>query len=200
MEATEALIGFMGGKGNILNVLELVEDPNTILRKEGVEAAVAKYPEVQIVQEIAGMESIETSTAKIQDALSARIEEIDGVICTGYTPTVAAATILSEWNQTPDNKRIHFVGIDTDAVVLDAIREGAIDATVSQNPYGHGYITCALLSYLLDGWQANPDRYFINSGTVLVTKENVDTFEDEVRAITAQIMGELETKYLSPPR
>ena len=77
MEATEALIGFMGGKGNILNVLELVEDPNTILRKEGVEAAVAKYPEVQIVQEIAGMESIETSTAKIQDALSARIEEID---------------------------------------------------------------------------------------------------------------------------
>ncbi|MXW79791.1 MAG: substrate-binding domain-containing protein, partial [Gemmatimonadetes bacterium] len=200
MEATEALIGFMDGKGNILNVLELVEDPNTILRKEGVEAAVAKYPEVQIIQEIAGMESIETSTAKIQDALSARIEEIDGVICTGYTPTVAAATILSEWNQTPDNKRIHFVGIDTDSVVLDAIRQGAIDATVSQNPYGHGYITCALLSYLLDGWQANPDRYFINSGTVLVTKDNVDTFEDEVRAITAQIMGELETKYLSPPR
>ena len=101
MEATEALIGFMGGKGNILNVLELVEDPNTILRKEGVEAAVAKYPAVQIVQEIARMESIETSTAKIQDAISARIEEIDGVICTGYTPTVAAATILSEWNQTP---------------------------------------------------------------------------------------------------
>ncbi len=208
MEATEALIGFMGGKGNILNVLELVEDPNTILRKEGVEAAVAKYPAVQIVQEIAGMESIETSTAKIQDALSARIEEIDGVICTGYTPTVAAATILSEWNlqlssgrsQTPDNKRIHFVGIDTDSVVLDAIRQGAIDATISQNPYGHGYITCALLSYLLDGWQANPDRYFINSGTVLVTKDNVDTFEDEVRAITVRIMGELETKYLSPPR
>ena len=144
------------------------------------------------------MESIETSTAKIQDALSARIEEIDGVICTGYTPTVAAATILSEWNQTPDNKRIHFVGIDTDSVVLDAIRQGAIDATISQNPYGHGYITCALLSYLLDGWQVNPDRYFINSGTVLVTKDNVDTFEGEVRAITARIMGELETKYLSP--
>ena len=45
-----------------------------------------------------------------------------------------------------------------------------------------------------------PTATFINSGTVLVTKDNVDTFEDEVRAITAQIMGELETKYLSPPR
>lgn len=199
MEATEALIGFMGGEGRILNVLELVEDPNTILRKEGVEAAVAKYPAVQIVQEIAGMESIETSTAKIQDALSARIAEIDGVICTGYTPTVAAATILSEWNQTPGNERIHFVGIDTDAVVLDAIRQGAIDATLSQNPYGHGYISCALLRYLLDGWRADPEHYFVNSGTVLVTQANVDTFADEVRAITARIMGELETKYLRPP-
>lgn len=199
MEATEALIGFMGGEGRILNVLELVEDPNTILRKEGVEAAVAKYPAVQIVQEIAGMESIETSTAKIQDALSARIAEIDGVICTGYTPTVAAATILSEWNQTPGNERIHFVGIDTDAVVLDAIRQGAIDATLSQNPYGHGYISCALLRYLLDGWRAHPEHYFVNSGTVLVTQANVDTFADEVRAITARIMGELETKYLRPP-
>jgi ribose transport system substrate-binding protein len=199
MEATEALIGFMGGQGNILNVLELVEDPNTILRKEGVEAAVAKYPNVQIIQEIAGMESIETSTAKIQAALSARIEEIDGVICTGYTPTVAAAIILSEWNQTPGNRRIRFVGIDTDQVVLDAIRGGDIDATISQNPYGHGYITCALLNYLLDGWRANPDHYFINSGTVLVTKDKVDTFQDDVMAITQRIMGELETKYLLPP-
>ena len=199
-EATEALIGFMGGKGQILNVLELVEDPNTILRKEGVEAAVAKYPDVEIIQEIAGMESIETSTAKIQDALSARIEEIDGVICTGYTPTVAAATILSEWNQVAENKRISFVGIDTDQVVLDAIRRGDIDATVSQNPYGHGYITCALLKYLLDGWKPNPDHYFVNSGTVLVTKDNVDTFQDDVMAITHGIMGELESKYLKAPR
>ena len=198
-EATEALIGFMGGEGNVLNVLELVEDPNTILRKEGVEAAVAKYPDVQIIQEIAGMESIETSTAKIQDALSARIEEIDGVICTGYTPTVAAATILSEWNGTEGNRRISFVGIDTDQVVLDALGRGDIDATVSQNPYGHGYITCALLSYLLDGWKANPDEYFINSGTVLVTKGNVDSFQDEIMGITRDIMGKLETTYLLPP-
>jgi len=199
MEATEALIGFMGGKGNILNVLELVEDPNTVLRKEGVEAVVAKYPDVQIIQTIAGMESIETSTTKIQDALSARIAEVDGVICTGYAPTVAAATILSEWNQASDNKRISFVGIDTDQVVLDAIRQGHIDATISQNPYGHGYITCALLNHMIDGWRPNPDNYFVNSGMVLVTADNVDTFQDDVMAITKQIMGELETKYLLAP-
>ena len=55
------------------------------------------------------------------------------------------------------------------------------------------------LSHLLDGWRANPDHYFINSGTVLVTKDKVDTFQDDVMVITARIMGELETKYLLPP-
>ena len=199
MEATEALIGFMGGKGNILNVLELIEDPNTILRKEGVEAAVAKYPQVQIIQTIAGMESVEVSTVKIQDAFAAKVEEIDGVICTGYTSTVAAAMILGEWNQTPGNERVSFVGIDTDQVVLDAIRSGAIDATMSQNPYGHGYITCGLLSHLLDGWLPNPAEYFVNSGTVLVTKDKVDTFQEDIMNTTQQIMGELERKYLLSP-
>jgi ribose transport system substrate-binding protein len=84
-------------------------------------------------------------------------------------------------------------------VVLDAIRSGSIDATMSQNPYGHGYITCGLLSYLLDGWRPNPEEYFVNSGTVLVTKDKVDTFQEDIMKTTEQIMGELESKYLLPP-
>lgn len=198
--ATHTLIAAMGGKGNILNVLELIEDPNTVLRKQGIEEAIDEYPDVRIVQEIAGMVSIEESTAKIQNALAARIDEIDGIICTGYTPTVAAATILSEWHQTPGNKRIRFVGIDTDETVLQAIENGHMDATISQNPYGQGYIPCALLSYLLDGWTANQDTYFIDTGTIVVTRGNTRTFEREVKAITAEIIARLETDYLHPPQ
>lgn len=198
--AAEALIRFMGGKGNILNVLELVEDPNTVLRREGVEEAVARHDGVRIVQTIAGMTSFEESMGKIQDALSARIREIDGVLCTGYTPTVAATTILSEWHAKPENRRIRFVGIDTDEVVLKAIEAGHIDGTIAQNPYGHGYISCKLLSYLLSGWSPKKGTYFVDTGAILVTQHNLRTFRDEVLAATQSILGELETKYLDPPR
>lgn len=198
--AAEALIRFMGGKGNILNVLELVEDPNTVLRREGVEEAVARHDGVRIVQTIAGMTSFEESMGKIQDALSARIREIDGVLCTGYTPTVAATTILSEWHAKPENRRIRFVGIDTDEVVLKAIEAGHIDGTIAQNPYGHGYISCKLLSYLLRGWSPKKGTYFVDTGAILVTQDNLRTFRDEVLAATQSILGELETKYLDPPR
>ena len=200
MEATEALIRFMGGRGNIVNVLEMVEDPSTILREQGVVEVVARYPDVNIVQKIAGMDSIETSTAKIEDVLATKIEQIDGIITTGYTPTVAAATILSEWHAKEGNKRIRFVGMDTDAVVLKAIRGGHVDATLAQNPMAMGYVGCSLVSHLLDGWTANGGYQKINSGTVLITKDNVDTFEKEVEAITEKIKTQIETKYLTPPK
>ncbi len=199
-KAAQALIGFMGGKGNILNVLELVEDPNTVLRRRGVEEVVAQHKDVKIVQTIAGMTSFEESMAKIQDALSARIQEIDGIICTGYTPTVAAATILSEWHQKPGSKRIRFVGIDTDEIVLKGIEAGHIDATIAQNPYGHGYISCKLLSYLLDGWTPKKGAYFVDTGAVLVTRDNLEAFRDEVMAITRAILRGLETEYLNAPK
>ncbi len=94
MEATEALIQMMGGEGKIVNVLEVLEDANTVLRKEGVEEVVAKYPDVEIVQEISGMKSVEEAIEKIENAISANIDEINGIIATGFTTTVGIAQTL----------------------------------------------------------------------------------------------------------
>ena len=197
MAATEKLIELMGGKGNILNVLEVLEDPNTILRKQGIEEVVAKYPDVKIVQEVAGIKTVEEGTEKIQSAISARLNEIDGIVCTGYVITVATTTILKELNAA-GGKQIHFVGIDDDQLVLDAIRAGQIDATVAQNPYGHGYLSCLLLKYLQDGWKPKEGAYFVNAGIAIVTKENVDTyFQQNILKVTQDIVSSLEQNYLT---
>lgn len=195
MVATETLIDLMGGKGNILNVLEVVTDANTILRKEGVEEVVAKYPDVNIIQEIGDMTSIEEAMEKIENAMAANIDKLDGIICTGYTTTVAATTILSPYNQS-GAERISFVGIDDDAVVLNAIADGSIDATIAQNPYGHGYIGCQLISLLVDGWKPRDGKYFVNAGLAVVTKDNVESYSDDLTAVTNDIMGKLKTEYL----
>jgi ribose transport system substrate-binding protein len=85
-------------------------------------------------------------------------------------------------------------------VVLKAIEAGHIDGTIAQNPYGHGYISCKLLSYLLAGWKPKKGAYFVDTGATLVTQDNLKTFPDEVMAATRSILAELETKYLTPPR
>jgi ribose transport system substrate-binding protein len=128
------------------------------------------------------------------------MDEVDGIITTGYNPTIAAAAVLGEWHKDPRHKRIRFIGIDTGPTVLQAIREGAIDATVAQNPPGHGYLSCLLLKLLLDGWRPRAPYQFINAGIVVVTKDNLDTYAAEVRKITDGIAAELRTRYLEPPR
>ncbi len=99
----------------------------------------------------------------------------------------------------PGHKRIRFVGIDTGATVIQAIRDGHIDATIAQNPFGHGYIPIAMLKLMLDGWTPRKDYRFVNSGIVIVTKDNLDTYVATVRNNAEAIVGELKTKYLAPP-
>jgi len=196
MTAAERLIDLMGGKGRILNVLELVTDINTKKRDDGIRDVVARHPGVEIIQTISDMTQVSEATVKIQSALAARMDEIDGIITTGYNPTIAAASVLTEWHKDPQHKRIRFIGIDTGSTVLQAIRDGSIDATIAQNPPGHGYISCLLLKLLLDGWSPVQDYQFIDAGIVIVTRDNVDTFAAEVRKITDGIAADLKTKYL----
>lgn len=196
--AAETLIQLLGGRGRILNVLEGATDANTPIRKAAIEAVVAKHPGVEILQTVGDVTTEQKAREKIESALVARGDEIDGVICTGYTTTVAAAILLGEHNRRPGAKRIRFVGLDTDDRVLAAIREGGIDATVAQNPFGHGYISCALLDRLLNGWQPRAPYQFIDSGSVVVTRENVDSFQSGIEDVTKRIVAELETKYLKP--
>ncbi len=197
--ATEKLVELMGHKGRILNVLESLTDANTPIRKAAIEAVVAKYPDVQIIQTVGDVTTEQKAQEKIESALVARGDEVDGVICTGYTTTVAAATLLAEHNRKSGAKFIHCVGLDTDDRVLAAIRNGTMDATLAQNPFGHGYISCALLDLLLKGWQPKAAYQFIDSGCLVVTKANVDTFPKDIQAMTAKIVAEMKTKYLNPP-
>ena len=140
------VIKMMGEKGNILNVLEVLEDPNTALRKEGVEEAVAKYPDIKIIQEIAGIKTQEEAVSKIESALSANVGEIDGIVCTGMVTSVGMTQTLEDYYEKQGtDKHIYAIGIDTDEGVMNGIESGTIDATIAQNPLGHGYISCKLL-------------------------------------------------------
>jgi len=175
MAATEKVIETMGEKGNILNIIEYVEDPNSILRKEGVEEVVAKYPDVKIIQTIAGMDSIEECTEKIGNALSGLGDQVNGMVTTGYNPTVASAQILTEMK----NDKIAYVGIDDDPIVLKAIEDGYVTGTFAQSPYFQGYVTPILLMYLIQGHESK-GFVFIDTYGIVVTKDNLGTFADEL--------------------
>lgn len=199
-QAAEELIRRMGGRGKIVNILENVTDVNTQKRQAGVEAAVKRHPGVAIIRTINNVPEVSAATSKIQSALAADAGQIDGMIATGFNPTVAAAAVLSQWNSEPSHKRIVFIGIDTDDRVLSAIRDGGIDATVAQNTFAHGYVPCAILRLTAQGWGPKQPYRFIDSGVVIVDKSNVDTYSPALRKMTDSILAALKTEYLTPPQ
>lgn len=196
MAATEHIIKAMGGKGNLINVLEVLEDANTKLRKEGVEEVVKKYPDVKIIQEISGMQSVEEAVQKIDDSISANIDKVDGIIATGNTATVGIANVLTNYRQKGGTRTIHSIGMDTDPVVMKAIEEGNMEATIAQNTYGHGYLPLLLLKYISEGWTPKEGMYRVDTGAAIVTKDNIKTYNDDILKVTADIKASLTTKYL----
>ncbi len=195
MVAAEFVIGKMGQQGTLVNVLEVLEDPNTKLRKEGIEEVAAKYPEVRLV-EVAGIKSEQEAVEKIEGAIAGAGGYVEGVICTGYVPTVALSKILTDY-AAKSQKHINGVGIDTDPVTLQAIKDGYLEGTISQNPYGHGYLSLLALKLMSEGYQPKPGAYNINGGIVMVTRDNLDTFNDDLTKITNQIKAEMTTRYLT---
>jgi ribose transport system substrate-binding protein len=194
MKAAEFVIGKMGKKGTLVNVLEVLEDPNTKLRKEGILEVAGKYPGVKLT-EVAGIKSEQEAVEKIEGAIAGAGGHVDGIITTGFVPTVALSKILTDY-QAKGGKHISAVGIDDDPIILDAISKGFLDATIAQNPYGHGYLSMLALKYMSEGYKPVAGTYKINAGIAVVTKANVGSYKADLAKVTAAIKADLLKKYL----
>lgn len=194
---TKALIEAIGGEGNIIHGTGFLVDPNTQLRIEAVERAVAETDgKVVLVEHLADIDDQESADEKINSFLAARGDEIDGIVTTAYVPSTVSATALRNLG----DGRIRMVGIDDDPIVLDAIRDGIIDGTMAQNPYGQAYVGAEILAMLKHGCTPAEDApYFVNSGTLLISADNVETYGDDLKALTADISETFPAQYVSCP-
>lgn len=201
---TKALIEAMGGKGNVVHLAGLLVDPNTTLRVKAVETAVAETNgAVTLLQTVADTDAQEAADQKINALIGAQKDEIGGMIATGYIPSVVASKVL----RTLGDKRIQFIGIDDDPIVLDAIKDGFVAGTMAQNPYGQGYIGAYVMDIMASGgcavkddapWVVTPQTAkFIDSGTLVINQANLETYKDDLKKITADIQGKFKDTYLN---
>jgi ribose transport system substrate-binding protein len=201
---TKELIKAMGGKGAVVHLAGLLVDPNTTLRVKAVETAVGETNgAVTLLQTIGDTDSQEAADQKINALLGAQKDQIGGMIATGYIPSVVASKSLRALG----DKRIKFVGIDDDPIVLDAIKDGFVSGTMAQNPYGQGYIGAYVMDLLAGGgctvkddapWIKTPQTArFIDSGTLVINVDNLATYKDDLKKVTADIQGKFKDTYLS---
>jgi ribose transport system substrate-binding protein len=197
---TKELLKALGGKTRIAHFTGFLVDPNTQLRIDAVNKA-AEEEGAEVVQVIADIDAPEPAEEKINAYLAAHANDVDGIVTTAWVPAVVASNALRKLG----DKRIQMVGIDHDEVVLQAIKDGFVHGTMLQNPYGQGYIGSFVIDRLRSGctlkdgapWGQNAltDK-FVDSGTVFVGADRVDTYVTAMQDITKDLFAKFEATYL----
>ncbi len=194
--STKQLISLMGEKGKIINVLEQLSDVNTQKRQQGVEDAVAEYPDVEIVQTVADISTADQGYEKVSDAIAANAG-INGIIATAGTASIGLANALNDYYGTnPDAEHIYAASMDQSKEVMSAIDKGYLDYTVAQSGWAMGYVSALILCMMDDGYEPVEFGGFIDTGMIFINKDNATTWQEDIEKAAADLIGTLETTWL----
>lgn len=195
--SAKQLINLMGEEGEIINVLEQLTDVNTQKRQQGVEDAIAEYPNVSIVQTVADISTADAAYEKISDAISAN-SSATGIITTGGTASIGLANALNDYYGTTTNaQHIFAASMDQSDEVMSAIESGNIDFTVAQNGWAMGYVSPLILCMLSDGWEPIEFGEFIDTGYIFINKDNADSWQTDIEEKAIELISTLETEWFT---
>jgi len=177
------LIEKLGSKGNVV-FFTIPGQANTEDRLSGFKEALKIQPGIKIADIVDIKGDAATAFDKAQPLLARTgAEKIDAFVCLEAVSGKPVADAIKRANL-HDREVIAW---DADQGTLDAIEDGTIDATIAQKPYTMGYFG---LKMLYEVFHAPPpqlnkdfrsDFYspypvFIDTGTTLVDRSNVDLY------------------------
>lgn len=101
-----------------------------------------------------------------------RDKQIDGIFAPNES---SAAGMLASLRSLQMNKKVKLVGFDSSAPLVDALRDGDVEALILQDPYRMGYLGVWTLVYYLEGYDVCPDGKRVQStGEYVITRANLD--------------------------
>ncbi|MCC7320562.1 MAG: sugar ABC transporter substrate-binding protein [Rubellimicrobium sp.] len=174
-EIVNRLIAKYGSpKGTVLNCYGALQSVAWRLRKEGMDSVFAQYPDINYLArptegQLEQMLSVTLSTLS-------EFPDLDAVHAPSDSPSRGIVTALQQrdrWKKVGEEGHVIFVNIDGEPVALNWIREGYMDACVSQDPIAYGEIAVELiLKHALNG-EAVPlgtyenTKYFWERGEIV---------------------------------
>lgn len=171
----EHLAKLIGNKGGAVLLRYLVGSASTDSREKGFLAAIKDHPDIKVLVEnrYAGATAGEAKTATLNmiDQIKAAADQGGGVFCPNESSTYGMLLAL---RQAGLAGKIKFVGFDASPPLVEALKKGEIDALVVQDPRSMGYKAVEALVKHIRGEKVAAR---IDTGAVLVTKENMESAE-----------------------
>ena len=179
-------------KGKVVNLCGKISQASGYDRDKGFMDEIAEYPGIEVVfRQDCGFDQ-EKSMNAMMNALQAN-DHIDGVYTANDNTALGAIKAIEQSNRYyphDDENHIYLIGNDGNPEGIQAIRDGRIDATISQNPITMGENTIQMIyDMIING--TTPEAK-TESPQILITRENIDSVEvqefgiwaDELRSRT----------------
>jgi ribose transport system substrate-binding protein len=179
----QRVIQKLGGRGNVV-FFTLPGQPNLEERLKGFKEVFATRPEIHIVDVVDTKGDARYAFDWTQESLAlAGDKKVDAFVSLEAASGKAVADALKR-SKTTDRL---LVAWDVDPDTLADIKDGVIDSTVAQKPFTMGFVGLKALDeihhnppkLLSTDYSANsfaPYPVFVDTGTALVDKTNVDSY------------------------
>lgn len=167
--AAEQLISLLGGRGKVAVMRGFPSAPNHQQRYEAQCAALGKHPGITLIDGGVDNDDIETARQQATQVLQAHAD-LAGYLCCDAAGPIGIAQALRQSGRAGS---VRFVAMDGIKPILEAIKEGVIDASSASDPFLQGAMSVLLLWHGTLGLRA-PQA--IDTGISLITRENVDAF------------------------
>lgn len=178
----------MGGKGNVVIARSVLSDANEQQRITAFKDVMGKdFPNIKIVDEIPNCATPEGTTACAEQALSTH-PEMNAYWSVISQAALGAVTAFKGANRSD----IIIVGADDEPEMLEAIKNGTIAFSFSQQPFGQGYLM-VYLPYLMAEKGLKPTARFLEMGLTMIDKSNIDTYKADVDANWKKIKEYVDT-------
>jgi ribose transport system substrate-binding protein len=180
----------LNGKGNVV-VFTMPDQHNMQDRLRGYRDALEHTPNIKIVRvvDIQGDPRIAFDTTT--QIIGKEKDQVDAFVCLEAQSGKEVAGVLNSYHIT--GKVV--MAMDTDPETLEWIQKGGIAATLAQKPYTMAFVGMQMLDNLyhhkppsLDtDWSKDsfaPIPSFVDTGSALIDKSNVDTFLQAKQSVT----------------
>lgn len=160
------------GKGKLLFIRYQEGHASTTERENGfLDTLKKEFPGISLLIQDQYAGTTTETAYQLTENLISRFPEFDGVFCPNESSTFGALRALQEAGLAG---KVYFVGFDSNAKMVQALRDGHIHALVLQNPLKMGYLGVRQMVLYLQGRKIDGK---IDTGVCLATKENMDAPE-----------------------
>jgi ribose transport system substrate-binding protein len=166
--AGEHLAKLLKGKGRVILLRNLEGQANTTEREEGFLEAIAKYAGIKLIMKDRYAGYTVEQAKRVSTNLLNQFNEVDGIFCPNERSTIGMLLALRDANLAG---KVKFIGFDTPALVIGALKNGEIDALIVQNPSLMGYLSVKTMVDYIHKKKIAPT---IDTGMHLIFRENLD--------------------------